>query len=121
VLMGRDTAGEANESEAGNTGGFRWHGQSDEGTAEDNNHPNHKNHSHRVYTGGSDTVAADNDGNNAIQVYDTMGEVWTTGVDELKPDTDGVDFANHLGPFNAYEDTDNRMPFYVVITIERYK
>lgn len=102
VAMGRETENpEANEDAAGETGGFRWHGADGPGEA-DNNHPDHSIESLQ----GDDNLDA------------SIGE-FLHGENEPDPT-----ILKHLGPFNidsVGQDTDNRMPFMVVIKIQRYK
>lgn len=112
VPMGLDTGGESNEDAPGDTGGFRWHGVDGPDEA-DNNHPDHPAHEHpALYT--------------QIVTYDAGGvTVWdgnsNSDLDQRADNGTDVDLRNHLGPFNSNKDTDNRMPFKVVVMIERYK
>ena len=61
--MARDTSGESNEDDAGDTGGFRWHGQTER------NHPAHPNPRH-AYATTSDKVDAKQDGTE--QAWDAL-------------------------------------------------
>gem|GEM_PF-6049946 len=48
------------------------------------------------------------------------GLTWTGSTSLPTQETpDGSDLADHKGPYNTNEDTDNRPPYYVVVFIER--
>lgn len=113
----------------GATGGFRWHG------ATENNHNDHNLvHDHEVAASPSATqCAAAAVGNPLTDVYayvsspsyaTVTGCINWTGTDsaptKLNPAASGSDFlAKHIGPYNSNQDTDNRPPYYALCYIER--
>ena len=90
-IMQVDDGGLADEDAPKDTGGFRWHGADGPGEA-DNNHPDH------VW----DTQQAD-DNLDFIVTEIMVSDDWP----------DAEEHAEHLGPFNALKDTDNRPRYYV--------
>ncbi len=132
VTIGRDANGEDNEKQVGDQGGFRWHGKTDE-DGESNNHAHH--------TFETKDSVDDVDGQ---AVAGPLGEVATTsdaatfslgwGRSLVAFNASGVsDIYEHAGPGQPRpeageiqptiksDDTDNRMPFVVVIKIVRFK
>ena len=119
-LMGidpADDAGDSSEDTIGDTGGARWHGESE------NNHVNHDNHRHQLDATTITSATVDDDGGGATEdVMDDDGGAWTSGVDELDP-TLGPDLLNHYGSINnsGNRDTDNRPKYYTLAFLIRYK
>lgn len=120
VAMGRETeSAEDNENAAGDTGGYRWHGQTEEGGTA-NNHTDHSRGTIGAVDEMSGTVYP-----NTPSGVDSGGDTMPIGWGEfLESDSVGVgtnDVFPHDGPFNTNVDTDNRMPFIVLIKVQRYK
>lgn len=94
VLMARDEDGRDDENEAGDEGGYRWHGLTE------NNHSDHI----------MENVQVDDEGLGELQEVHASRD-WPAETDNYE----------HDGPFNGGYDTDNRMRYKVAILIERYK
>ena len=138
-----DEAGDGSENEIGDTGGFRWHGQTE------NNHPDHtkvdvvatiddhtpaeivaaiEDHpaeahfqNHAVGSGDPDVEAFDPD--SKIQAHPNhplQAHAGTGGLNDIPhAPNPGEDDLPHTGPFNALKDTDNRPRFYVLAARQR--
>lgn len=110
-------SGSGDYAAVGNTGGYTWHGQTE------NNHQDHNaQHQHDVAPDPDTQVEAG-----------TGGYAWSTDVDLV---TDGCitwlggsslptyegpsnDMFTHKGPFNSNADTDNRPPYVVALFIQK--
>lgn len=110
-------SGSGDYAAVGNTGGYTWHGQTE------NNHQDHNaQHQHDVAPDTDKQVEAG-----------TGGYAWSTDVDLV---TDGCitwlggsslptyegpsnDMFTHKGPFNSNADTDNRPPYVVALFIQK--
>ena len=107
-----DSAGDGSENTIGDTGGYRWHGLSE------NNHDNHMNHRHMIddNTRGTADVAAGSD----ATVIKAIPTPWTSGAANLSGETGNV--LEHTVPnCTTDDDTDNRPRFYAKAKIIRYK
>jgi hypothetical protein len=104
---------QSDEDAVGDTGGHRWHGDS-ENWHLPQDHPNHR---HNLDT--SNAISIQEGTGDAHNVWSADTDNWTSGADAVS----GGDAPNwdHLGTYNSNLDTDNRPPFLAVYFIERYK
>ncbi len=109
-----DGAGDGSENAITDTGGARWHG------ATENGHPDHDNHRHAINADDSLVVDAGTDGTKDALDGQAGEHVWTSGWDELEG-TGDTDFEIHKGAANGGEDTDNRPRFYAFAAIQRFE
>ena len=113
-----DAAGDDSESAMKDTGGFRWHGETE------NNHVNHDNHEHRLKMSSFDLAVADNIA--GVTVWNAANPTKnpeTSGVKALSAAPADTDLLNHYGSITngSNRDTDNRPRYYVLAFIYRYK
>lgn len=88
--------------DAGDTGGFKWHGLSE------NNHPDHNlSHTHTVYVCAPGTE--ENDYPTGSFNHYTLDATWAAAAAAKQ----------HTGPYNSNQDTDNRPPFRAVAKLVR--
>lgn len=123
VCVGNDGDAGHQDYAVGDTGGFQWHGQTE------NNHNDHAlDHNHTISPDATTANAAA--GSDVYAFAGSTGSPWTT-VDNCivwdggtslptyeEPD-DSDSRAKHKGPYNSNQDTDNRPPFYALCYIER--
>ena len=106
-----DTGGLSDEDAEGDLGSHCRHGQTED------NRPSHSNHRH-AYDTTSGKVDAGQD--RAEQAWDASptSTSWTSNVNN--PHGESGEILGHYGPHNSSEDTDNRPPYRVVASVERF-
>jgi len=114
-VLGVDTDGRADEDAIGDTGGYRWHGETE------NNHADHDNHQHNIRM---TSMAQENvDVGTAFKTWDidSSADPETSGVEVTDGSPTSTDILNHKGTIDnsGYYDTDNRPPYYALAFIWR--
>lgn len=112
MCMDTEEGAEDDEDEIGDTGGFRYHGQTE------NNHDAHRNHRHAMNSDGSDKVQVASGSDVTVFSGDPDDDVWTSGVDYLPGESDPPNITEHYGDYPV-EDTDNRPRYYVLAAMQR--
>jgi len=117
VIMGIDTDGIADENAIGDTGGFRWHGETE------NNHADHDNHQHNIRMTSIEQENVDAGTEFKTWDIDSSTDSETSGVEATDENPTNTDILNHKGTIDndSYFDTDNRQRYIVEAAIYRYK
>lgn len=110
-ILGVDTGNDPldDEDAIGDTGGYRWHGETQ------NNHTDHMNHRHQLDATTITTVMVTAGGGDGVMAV--APAPWTSGADNMAGEAGNV--LLHQGALNGGRDTDNRPRFYVLAFIMR--
>ena len=117
-VMGIDEDGRTDEDAPGETGGYRWHGITE------NNHPRHEDHMHDVDGAGGILVDTNADGaTDVISRRTTEQRYGTCEAMHLRHGgiTDSWDVMDPVHGAHTYKDTDNRPRYYVLAFIQRIR